>query len=380
MKKIYYWSPCLSNVGTVKSTINSCLALSRYNKNNSEIVIINSCGEWDKYKKTFEQNKIKIINLNFSYFKFLPKKGFFPTRISYFIIFLLSYYPLKKILRKNNPEFLIIHLITSLPIILMLLNNFQTKFILRISGFPKLNYFRKYLWKLASKKIKFVTSPTRDLIDQLKKFNIFNDNKVYLLPDAIINVEEFRNNLKNKIYQRFIDTKYFIAVGRLTKQKNFSYLIFEFKKFLKENSNYKLLIFGEGEEKNMLSKIVYSNNLKNNVYLMGHSNNVYLYMKHAKALILSSLWEDPGFVLIEAAFSNLFIISSNCKNGPQEILSNGKGGLLFNNNEQNALSEKIKVFSKLSSSEKKEMKIKTKKNCKKYSIFQHFLQLNNLLN
>ena len=39
--------------------------------------------------------------------------------------------------------------------------------------------------------------------------------------------------------------------------------------------------------------------------------------------------EDPGFVLIEAAANNASIISSNCKSGPKEILTNGKGGFLF---------------------------------------------------
>ena len=34
---------------------------------------------------------------------------------------------------------------------------------------------------------------------------------------------------------------------------------------------------------------------------MGFNDEVYSYMKGAKAFILSSLWEDPGFVLIESA-------------------------------------------------------------------------------
>ena len=54
---------------------------------------------------------------------------------------------------------------------------------------------------------------------------------------------------------------------------------------------------------------------------MGYSNNIFKFMKNAEALILSSLWEDPGFVLIEAAMSNLSIISSDCKNGPSEFLN-----------------------------------------------------------
>ena len=74
---------------------------------------------------------------------------------------------------------------------------------------------------------------------------------------------------------------------------------------------------------------------------MGFSENIFSYMKKADAFILSSLWEDPGFVLIEAAFCNLFIISSDCKNGPKEILLNGKGGILFKKNKKNELSDSL---------------------------------------
>ena len=62
--------------------------------------------------------------------------------------------------------------------------------------------------------------------------------------------------------------------------------------------------------------------------------NVYNYLYNAKAFILSSLWEDPGFVLVEASYLNIPIISSNCKNGPEEILQHGKNGILFESNNQ----------------------------------------------
>ena len=44
-KKIYYWSPCLNPVGTVKSTINSAKSLSKFDKS-YDVKIINACGEW----------------------------------------------------------------------------------------------------------------------------------------------------------------------------------------------------------------------------------------------------------------------------------------------------------------------------------------------
>ena len=38
-----------------------------------------------------------------------------------------------------------------------------------------------------------------------------------------------------------------------------------------------------------------------------------------KLFVLSSKWEEVGFVIVEAAMSNLFVISSNCPNGPTEF-------------------------------------------------------------
>lgn len=111
---------------------------------------------------------------------------------------------------------------------------------------------------------------------------------------------------------------------------------------------------------------------------MGYSNNIYNYMKYSEALILTSLWEDPGFVLVEAALSNLFIISSDCKNGPKEILLNGEGGLLFNSNEENALYYKLIDF--VNSKRDKKKLILVKKNIKKYTIFQHSQALDSILN
>ena len=104
---------------------------------------------------------------------------------------------------------------------------------------------------------------------------------------------------------------------------------------------------------------------------MGFNDNIDQYFKKAEAFIISSLWEDPGFVLIEAAMNNLFIISSNCKNGPSEFLKNGKGGILFETNEKKALLSSIKEYVDLSEEKKSLMKIEAKKNCYKYTSFRH---------
>ena len=211
--------------------------------------------------------------------------------------------------------------------------------------------------------------------------DIFSGNKLLFLPDPIININSFINQIK-EFKEKEIENQneYFIAVGRLTKQKNFSYLINEFAKFLKDYPNYKLLIFGEGEQKKKLRKNIVSLGLNKKILLKGFNKNIYSYMKKSKAFILSSLWEDPGFVIIEAALSNLFVISSDCKNGPSEFLLNGKAGLLYSNNKKNKLRETLNFFEKMRRNEISSMKLIAKKNCFKYTIFRHHIFLKKILN
>ena len=100
-KKIYYWSPCLNPVGTVKSTLNSAISLKKFNKNYN-VSIINVCGEWDDYKEKMYKNSINLIDLNFKYFNILPKRGFLASRLSYIINIFLSFLPLYFFLKKDK--------------------------------------------------------------------------------------------------------------------------------------------------------------------------------------------------------------------------------------------------------------------------------------
>jgi len=382
MKTIFYWSPCLSRVGTVKSTVNSAISLSKYSKEKYKVKIINACGEWDEYSEILKKNNIDLIEFKFKYFSYLPKNGFLKSRISYLIIILFSFFPLLHVLKKDKPEFFIMHLLTSLPIILNNFFNFRTKFILRISGFPKLNIWRKFLWTYFSKKIFKITCPTHDLLSHLKNKKIFNKNKIFYLQDAIINIKDYVEKAKmhDEIFLDKIKNydKYFLAVGRLTKQKNYPYLISEFNNYLKTDKEAILLIIGEGEEEHKLKELIRQNNISKNVFILSNIINAYPFMKRARALILSSLWEEVGFVIVEAALSNLFIISSDCPNGPKEFLENGDAGYLFSSNKKNDLTEKIKNFVKEEKSLKK-FKLKAKRNSSNYTLFRHHSSLNKIL-
>jgi len=377
-KSVYYWSPCLTNIATVKATINSAISLAKYS-NHYNVKIVNVCGEWNKYKNYLLENNVSIENLSFDYYNLLPKNGFIKYRISILIIFLVSLIPLIYFMKSKKPDYFIIHMITSLPLILFNFLNFRTKTILRISGSPKLNNFRKKLWMISGKNIFMITCPTEDLRKNLINSSIFEKNKVIKLYDPVINIKEFiRKKTKNN-FEDIKDNSFFIAAGRLTKQKNFIYLIKEFKKFCKIYPDEKLFIFGEGELKTKLLNEIKKNNLSENIKLHGYTENIYKFMLKSKAFILSSLWEDPGFVIIESAFCNSMIISSNCKNGPKEFLLNGDAGLLFENNRKDELFKKLIEFKKLDKNKIFEKKVLAKKNSAKFTMYRHFLGISKII-
>jgi glycosyltransferase involved in cell wall biosynthesis len=378
-KKIFYWSPCLNPVGTVKSTLNSAVSAIQYGEKNFDVTLINACGEWDQYLDYFKNNHVKIINFKYKFFKYLPKHGYIQSRFSYIMIFFLCFFPLIKLIKSSKPDFFIAHLITSLPLSIMNLLKSDTKFILRISGMPKLNLIRKLFWKIVSKKLYRVTSPSIELMKKLIKIDLFDQNKVHFLPDAIIDIKKFisKKNVEIKNFEKFGKKRLIFAAGRLTKQKNFSYLIDEFSTFLKNNNEFILLILGDGEERNKLEKKIIEKKLQKNVYLIGHVENVFKYFKKGEVFVLSSLWEEVGFVMVEAALTNLFIISSNCPNGPTEFLSKGKHGILFENDKKGELSNSLIKYSNLKDINKHKLEIK--KNTKQYTKFRHFLKLNNIL-
>ena len=72
------------------------------------------------------------------------KEIFLKSRFSQLIIFICNFNPLRKLLIKEKPDFLIAHLVISLPLILFFFFKFDTKLIIRISGTPKLNLFRRF--------------------------------------------------------------------------------------------------------------------------------------------------------------------------------------------------------------------------------------------
>lgn len=356
-KKIFFWSPMIGYVGTVKATINSAKAI----KENSEheVILLNILGEFNEFKN--KNKDIEVINI-FSFLNFLPRTGLLSKLSIYFFSF-LSLPVLILIFLKRKPNIVITSLVGIFPIFLKIVFFKKLKVFNSIQGYPKLYKFRKFLWKLFYSKSDLIitmTETTKKLLNQaipeLKKivciYNPIIDEELYELSNHKLGNESWyfeKNNFN------------IISIGRLTRQKNYIELLKGFnlfqKKYLKqsENKRINLLILGVGENLKILKKYISENDIKN-IYFLGYKKNPFNILIKSNLYISSSLWEDPGHTLIEAAALKVPIITSNCLSGPIDLFDNNNS-FVYSSGNYLELAESLNYFFNHCNDQEKNKKI-----------------------
>ena len=376
-KTLLFWCPFVGDVGTAKAVLESAKSLSE--SKNYKCKIFNAYGEFDKYRPLLKKNKIQEIKLiKNTLIKQLPKDGYFWSRLNYILIFIFSFLPLLFYLVRNKNEYLFIYLITSLPLLLVSIFNLNNKIIFRVSGKIRFTIFGKLVFLIAKKKIKRILIQTTESKNRILKKGIFNKNILNIIRDPIIDHRKIIKLKNEKIENKFLQKKYFISIGRLTHQKNFLFFIECLKKIIENEKNFIFLILGEGKDRNKIEKYISRHKLSKKVVLMGYKNNIFKYIKHSAGLICTSLWEEPGFVIQEAAACKKIILTSDCYTGPAEFLNYGKNGYIFKSNNHESF---IRNFKKLLLN-KKNHKKKIKESYKKTKLYtkKYFLsEINKIL-
>ena len=166
------------------------------------------------------------------------------------------------------------------------------------------------------------------------------NRKVKVLNNPVVNealIAQSQADLKHPWFSADLPPV-FLAVGRLDRQKDFSNLLHAFA-LVKKQKDARLIILGEGSEREKLEAIVEDLNLKEDVLLPGFVKNPYAYMKRASCFVLSSKYEGLPTVLIEAMACGCPVVATNCPSGPDEILEHGTYGALVPVGDSKALAK-----------------------------------------
>lgn len=193
----------------------------------------------------------------------------------------------------------------------------------------------------------YICTVSEEMRVQLKEIfpNLTNKQVTVYNPidfETIENKACERENLTSD-EEKLLNSPYICSVGRLDEgQKDFNTLINAYAN-LKNKIDEKLVLVGDGPDREKLANLVKKLNLEKDIIFLGKKSNPYIWMKNSKAFILSSKYEGLPTVLIEALILDIPSISSNCLTGPIEILENGKFGELFNIGNIKELEEKILI-------------------------------------
>ena len=147
------------------------------------------------------------------------------------------------------------------------------------------------------------------------------------------NKEEYRSECK-------LANPQLIIVGRIELFKGHQFLIDAMPAVAAAFPGVKLLILGEGSEKDNRVKQVNELGLQNNVAFLGFKDHPYAYISHSDIIILPSLFEPFGLVYIEAFALKTPVVAFNTPAG-NEIMENDETALLVDKADTKSLAEKI---------------------------------------
>jgi glycosyltransferase involved in cell wall biosynthesis len=127
----------------------------------------------------------------------------------------------------------------------------------------------------------------------------------------------------------FVPKRYpiILSAGRLSREKNFVFLLEAFHNIL-ERKEARLVILGEGEERQQLERKIKQLGLEGKVDLPGFDPNPFKYMCQADVFVLPSRVEGLPGVLIQAMALGTPVVATDSPGGSSEILENGKWGVL----------------------------------------------------
>ena len=317
------------------------------------------------YLKKNLNRKIKINLPNFNYF-FLSRR----------IKFIICMYELfLKCL--NNPKACIFSFqgnFYALIIAIIL----RRKIIVRSNISPEYwakNYLKKKIFKFLLSKSDLIIVNSEDFSRRFKK--IFNLKPV-TIHNPIYNEKNFKT-IKDKFFKK--NTINLINIGRLVKQKNQSEII-EALSTINNLKNFRLLIVGNGPEKNNLMNLIREKRMSDYVKIISDQNNKNYYLKKSDVFVLSSLYEGFPNVLLEAAIKKKYIISSDCPTGPRELIKTYKFGELYKTNSVvnlNKILKRLLINKKFLKKNKKKIKLNSVLFDPKYNLEKYKTELTKII-
>jgi glycosyltransferase involved in cell wall biosynthesis len=214
-------------------------------------------------------------------------------------------------------------------------------------GFSKLSHIAYFslIGKRTLKTAKRIIAVSNGVVQEFKAIGV-PEGRITIIPNGI-NLEEFSYALDGGNFRKSLNIKenekLILSIGRLEEIKGFQYLIMALAKIQSEVSPIKLIIAGpEFKYGQQLRKLVRETKMEDKVIFYGpiDGRKKFEALAAADIAVVPSIYEGFSIFLLEAMAAGKPVIAT--KTGiAQELIQNGKNGLLINPGDAEDLSEKI---------------------------------------
>jgi glycosyltransferase involved in cell wall biosynthesis len=116
-----------------------------------------------------------------------------------------------------------------------------------------------------------------------------------------------------------------LGVGRLDVLKDFPTLINAFL-IVRSRRDCRLVILGEGPDRDKLEILIRDLHLQSDVYLPGFVSNPFAWMRRAQVFVSSSLTEGCPNAIMQSLACETPVVATDCVGGSREILEDGQWG------------------------------------------------------
>lgn len=189
--------------------------------------------------------------------------------------------------------------------------------------FPSSTWLTKLFYKKAFRIIT-VSKGIETLVKE--KYDFTNVTTIYNPIDI-----DYVNDLKSDKIN--ITSPFVFWYGRFEeKQKHLSLLLEAYKKSDLVKNGIKLILMGDGKDKDVIIEKINASQLENSVVVLPFSHNPFAYINASKFTLLSSRYEGFPMTVLESMACGVPVVSVQYKNSEYGIIKHGFNGLLVENN------------------------------------------------
>lgn len=210
------------------------------------------------------------------------------------------------------------------------------------------------IWRLHSSHVDSDASIPKKVKTGFENMNKF-DASIFLTEEQKMDVTErvgeqynfkviphFHEKLPNRSTQQVKrDDKTAVIVSRLSTLKQIDHVIRAFRSVVDQIPDAKLEIWGTGDHKEKLKKLIVKLNLEDNVFMQGYSHTPDQVFQKGLFSLLTSKREGFALSVLESMYNETPVISYKTKYGPSDMIQNGINGFLVEKNNIDILAERM---------------------------------------